>query len=112
MHALAVESIDAINHANLFRLVATDFLSIHGDDHLAISPTMAIDHDTMSPGPQLSANVQCRVTRKGNAVMRNLNRRLDLTILDRNDNAPELHSSDTNISVQLKEPYYSKVSKT
>lgn len=63
----------------------------------------------MAPGPQMSANVQCRLTNKANANVRTLNRLLNFVILDRNDNPPELHTTDTNISVQLKDPYFTKV---
>lgn len=69
-----------------------------------------IDHDTLAPGPQLTVNVQCRVTRPENAVLRSLNRALGFVVLDRNDNPPILHTTETNIAVQLDSPYVHEVS--
>lgn len=66
-----------------------------------------IDHDSLSPGPSLFAAIQCEVVQ--NQVVHDTNKVIRFTILDRNDNAPELHKDKRNITVQLDSPYFNKV---
>lgn len=67
------------------------------------------DHDSMAPGPNMSAMIQCQVQQRPNSVIQIRNRLIHFLILDRNDNPPELHSTETNITVQLNDPYFREV---
>lgn len=66
-----------------------------------------IDHDSLAPGPSLNAAVRCEVVH--NQVVHDTEKMIRLSILDRNDNAPELHMDNRNVTVQLDSPYFNKV---
>lgn len=87
--------------------LATTYFSIHNN---RLFTNTRFDHDTNAPGPQMTARVQCQVTQRRNSVIQLRDRLLHFTVLDRNDNQPELHSSESNISVQLDSPYFRNVS--
>lgn len=85
---------------------ATTYFSIHNN---RLFTNTRFDHDTNTPGPQMTARVQCQVTHRRNSVMQLRERLLHFAVLDRNDNSPELHTTETNISVKLDNPYFRNV---
>lgn len=87
--------------------IATTYFSIHNN---RLFTKTRIDHDTRSPGPQMTARVQCQVTQRRNSVIQLRDRLLHFTVLDRNDNSPELHTADNNVTVMLDNPYFRNVS--
>lgn len=66
-----------------------------------------IDHDSLTPGPSLFAAVRCEVVQ--NQVVHDTEKVIRFSILDRNDNAPELHNDKRNVTVHLDSPYFNKV---
>lgn len=88
-------------------ILGTTYFSIRNN---RLYTNTRIDHDTKAPGPQMAARVQCQVTQRHNSVIQLRERILHFTVLDRNDNLPELHTPANNISVTLDNPYFHNVS--
>ncbi|XP_058819026.1 uncharacterized protein LOC131681941 [Topomyia yanbarensis] len=68
-----------------------------------------LDHDSPRPGPLLRANVRCTVEMGGKNIPLLLNRTVDVTVLDRNDNRPRVeHATNTHIELHLDDPHISR----
>ncbi|XP_055546122.1 uncharacterized protein LOC129730641 [Wyeomyia smithii] len=82
---------------------ATDYLS---ESNGSIYSNAILDHDLPRPGPLLRVGVQCTVQLSENAVPQQLNRIIDITVLDENDNRPRVeHVIDRHIELHLDDPH-------
>lgn len=69
----------------------------------------SLDHESDRPGPTLQAGVRCTVRMNGNSVPLEVDKMLEIAVLDRNDNRPRLeHVNDTYIELILDDPIIQK----
>lgn len=70
----------------------------------------SLDHELGRPGPALQAAVRCTVRMSENSVPMEVDKVLEVAVLDRNDNRPRLeHVNDTHIELVLDAPIIHKV---
>lgn len=92
-----------------YRLVnATEYLSMHGNV-LKASGNKSIDHDSLQPGPVLFAKLQCSVQLAFDTPPVNVSKVVQVNVLDKNDNYPELHNAAERY--QMDDPHFKKVSR-
>lgn len=86
---------------------ATEYLAVHGNV-LRTSGNTSIDHDSPSPGPLLFAELQCTVQLVFNAPPVTITKVVEVTVLDKNDNYPEVHNGA--LQYTMPDPHFKKVS--
>lgn len=86
---------------------ATEYLNIHGN-LLTSSRKQAIDHDSLHPGPVLYAELKCSVQLAFDTPTVNITKVVQVTVLDKNDNYPELHNGAFHF--MMADPQFKKVS--
>lgn len=88
---------------------ATEYLDMHGNIlKTSSSNKSAIDHDTLAPGPVLFANIKCMVQLEFNALPVTVTKVVQVTVLDKNDNYPEIHNVAQHY--RMEDPHFQKVS--
>lgn len=88
-----------------FRL-ATTYFAIESN---MLTTITRFDHDSISPGPTITAVVKCEVSNKLNGEVALRMNSLRINILDRNDNPPEIQSEEE-ITIKLENPHFTEVS--
>lgn len=70
--------------------------------------TTRFDHDSMNPGPSTATNVQCQVTERISGIVQISEKILQITVLDKNDNPPQLQTDEL-VTIKLNDPHFHQV---
>lgn len=87
----------------IFSLTASDFVSIKGNQLFTRS---ALNHELISPGPELKVAVQCSLKSSGKFTKIS-SKTFNISVVDRNDNLIKVQDPVTNLT--LKSPYFQQV---
>lgn len=88
---------------------ATEYLAMHGNV-LKTLPNKSIDHDSLRPGPELLANIQCIVQLAFDVPPVTVEKVVKVTVLDKNDNYPKIHNGAMHF--MMPDPHFKKVSES
>lgn len=66
------------------------------------------DHDSISPGPTISAIIKCEVLNRFQNQVAVQEKLLRINVLDRNDNPPEIQAEE-DVYIHLEDPHFRKV---
>lgn len=87
----------------LFSLqLASEFITVKNNKLFTTAP---LNHEMMSPGPDLQVTVQCTI--KSDSITQLHSKVFNVTVVDRNDNLIRVQDSVTNLT--LSSPYFVKV---
>ncbi|KAJ6647010.1 Proto-oncogene tyrosine-protein kinase receptor Ret, partial [Pseudolycoriella hygida] len=82
--------------------LATTYFAI--ESNILIANTR-FDHESISPGPGIRANIKCMVRNDLKQLVAVHNKVLRVNVLDRNDNLPEMQD-DEEVSIHLEDPHF------
>lgn len=82
--------------------LASEFITVK---NTKLFTSVALNHEMMSPGPNLQVAVQCSI--KSNATTQVSTKVFNISIVDRNDNLIKVQDEVTNLT--LSSPYFVKV---
>lgn len=86
-------------------ILGTEYVRIKGN---ALYTLAGMDHDTLDPGPKLHVHVQCEVLNLITNLLSITGRVLEINVIDRNDNLPELQDEHDRM-VMLNDPHFRQV---
>lgn len=90
-------------HIKFHPPLASQFITIKNNKLFASAP---LNHEMMSPGPELKVAVQCRL-KSDSTVTQTTTKVFNISIVDRNDNLIKVQDKVTNLT--LNSPYFQKV---